>query len=166
MAILDILTCGGTFDKTYGMGAGVRDMTVAQEPAIRGILTRVAPTLDFSIIPLMAKDSLDMTDEDRATVVSACRRLGRKQLIIHGSDTCVLTAETIDRAGLGTVKTIVLTASLLPACCTGSDAEFNAGLAIGVALTAEPGIYIALRGTVFLGRQCRKDPDSGEFVSI
>ena len=40
-----------------------------------------------------------------------------------------------------------------------SDTDFNLGLAIGAALTASPGVYIAMNGLVSEWSQCVKDVD-------
>ena len=83
-------------------------------------------------------------------------------MITHGTDTLTLTAQAIGRpAG----KTIVLVGALAPARFNDSDAPFNLGMALGVAQSAPPGIYVTMNGTVFDASAVRKDRDLGAFVS-
>ena len=59
---ITILATGGTIDKFYSV-AGTMDIG---EPAAKDLLDRVITDVRFDIRPLIGKDSLDMTDEDRA----------------------------------------------------------------------------------------------------
>jgi L-asparaginase len=56
-------------------------------------------------------------------------------------------------------KTIVLTGAAQPAVMRDSDTDFNLGLAIGAALTAPPGVYVAMNGLVCDWDACLKDID-------
>ena len=110
------------------------------------------------------KDSLDMTDADRQDIVRICSssRVGSKIIITHGTDTMDLTASALLKGEIPSRRTIVLTGALRPACLSRSDAEINLGLALGVCLFAEPGIYVAMNG-VYRGNNFVKDELTGEF---
>jgi L-asparaginase len=56
-------------------------------------------------------------------------------------------------------KTIVLTGAAQPAVMRDSDTDFNLGLAVGAALTAPPGVYVAMNGLVCDWDACLKDID-------
>jgi L-asparaginase/Glu-tRNA(Gln) amidotransferase subunit D len=62
-------------------------------------------------------------------------------------------------------KTIVFTGAAQPASMKDTDADFNLGLALGAALFAKPGVYVAMNGHVFKWNKCKKD-DHGYFVAI
>ena len=65
------------------------------------------------IVPLMRKDSLELTDDDRAVIRQACVEAPESQMIItHGTDTMATTAECL-RGVEG--KTIVLTGRIFEA---------------------------------------------------
>ena len=162
-ADLIILTCGGTFDKQYGTGLGVRDLSFGSEPAITTILRKVHAYADFPIVRLMAKDSLDMTARDRATVAAMCASVPHKHILItHGTDTAKKTAKSISKKRL-VGKTVVITAAGQPAVMQGTDADFNAGFALMAALLAPPGVWIAMNATLYRWNECEKD-SSGVFV--
>jgi len=116
----------------------------------------------------MAKDSLEMTDEDRAQVRKAVAEAEEDQIIItHGTDTMVNTAKALDSASDNTKisdKTIVLTGALAPAIFKDSDAIFNVGCALAAVQTARPGIYIAMNGRIFSHDSVRKDVANNRFV--
>ena len=62
-----ILATGGTIDKFYSV-AGTLDIGA---PAAQDLLDRVITDIKFEIRPLIGKDSLDMTDADRAELAAA-----------------------------------------------------------------------------------------------
>lgn len=61
MTIL-ILTTGGSIDKTYSTAEST---FVVGEPAIEQILQEAHVQVDHDIEPLLRKDSLDITEDDR-----------------------------------------------------------------------------------------------------
>ena len=63
-------------------------------------------------------------------------------------------------------KVVVLVGALAPARFGESDASFNLGMAFAAAQLLEPGVYIAMSGTVFRADCVRKDRDKGMFVEI
>lgn len=155
---ITVLCVGGTIDKYYPSSPGTRDMQIG--PGVAPVLfARLAPTARISHLSMeLCKDSLDMTEADRADIVAKCRVCDALRIIVtHGTDTIALTAKTLAAAGLG--KTIVLTGSMAPWRVRDSDAEFNLGFALAVARTCPPGVYVALQGALFPDGCCRKGPD-------
>ena len=63
-------------------------------------------------------------------------------------------------------RTIVLTGALTPARLRQTDAVFNVGMAVAVAQTAAPGVYIAMSGQVFEAGAVRKNRAENRFESI
>jgi L-asparaginase len=158
---IQILSCGGTIDKVY---FDAKSEFEVGEPRIVEIFRRANVAFEYSIEPLMRKDSLDMKDQDRALIrsrIEASRQ--RRFLITHGTDTMPETAQIL--LGL-TEKTIVLTGSMTPARFEASDAEFNIGFAVGVLQTHEPGVYIAMNGCVFPAGHVRKNREAARFEWI
>jgi len=96
---ITILATGGTIDKFYSV-AGTMDIG---EPAAKDLLDRVITDIRFDIRPLIGKDSLDMTDEDRAELTEALNAVTNDQVLItHGTDTMPETARyLVEHADLG-----------------------------------------------------------------
>ena len=141
---LHIITTGGTIDKIYFDDKS--DFQVG-DPVIADLLHRMQVGFEFSVESTLRKDSLDMTDADRALIrrsVEQCKE--DCVLITHGTDGMVATAATLKGiAG----KKIVLTGALQPAAFHLSDAIFNVGCAIGAAQSKPPDVYVAMNGQVF-----------------
>lgn len=158
---VQILSCGGTIDKVY---FDAKSQYEVGEPQIVEIFRRANVTFDYSITSVMRKDSLEMTDTDRAKVRAAVESCPHQHLLItHGTDTMPDTAKVLaDIAD----KVIVLTGSMTPSRFEASDAEFNIGCAVGALQSSSPGVYIAMNGLVFDGTQVRKNRDAGRFEAI
>ena len=155
---ISIYTTGGTIDKVYFDAKS--DYKIGS-PQIKEILQESNVTFDYDVQEIFSKDSLDITQEDRALIVhtiaqDSCSRI----LITHGTDTMVDTAKAL-RSVSG--KTIVLVGSLSPARFKNSDAVFNIGVAIGAIQSLDPGIYITMNGYVFDATKVRKNRAENRF---
>ncbi len=153
-----IVTTGGTIDKTYFDAKS--DYEIG-ESTVPEILEESNVTLDYEVVNLLRKDSLDLTDQDRDLIRRTIEaRPERHVLVTHGTDTMVDTAKVLrDVSG----KTIVLTGSLSPARFRNSDAVFNVGLAIGAAQSLPEGVYLAMNGRIFAPDRVRKNRDRNCF---
>ena len=158
--VITILATGGTIDKFYSV-AGTLDIG---KPAAHDVLSRVLTDIRFDIRALIGKDSLDMTDEDRAELVAALNAVEYDQVLItHGTDTMSESARYIaEHADLGS-KVVVLTGAMQPAVMAHSDAGFNLGAAISALNLLEPGVYISMSGRIFPAHTVRKDHARGIF---
>lgn len=171
--MLDILllTVGGTIDKVYGSGTGVRDLEIGAPFAPSFLKGLIGPHVRITHKELMRKDSLDMTNEDRDKIFDECSsgRAARIILITHGTDTMIKTASVLALANEGAQyappRTIVLTGALQPAVMKESDAQFQLGLALSTCLIAPPEVYIAMNG-VYLWNKCRKHCKTGMFHPV
>jgi len=134
------------------------------KPAAHDVLSRVLTDIRFDIRALIGKDSLDMTDEDRAELVAALNAVEHDQVLItHGTDTMSESARYIaEHAELGS-KVVVLTGAMQPAVMAHSDAGFNFGAAISALNLLEPGVYISMSGRIFPAHTVRKDRARGIF---
>lgn len=161
MSTIRIFTVGGTIDKIY---FDAKSSYEVGPPNITEVLSNLSLNLDYEVVSLMQKDSLDMTDMDRENVRRAVSEASEKQIVItHGTDTMVDTAAVLaELPG----KTIVLTGALSPALFKNSDAMFNIGAALTAAQTKPPGVYIAMNGMVFDHDKVRKDVENNRFVAV
>jgi L-asparaginase len=155
------LTTGGTIDKVY-----FDEMSRFEvgETVVGKILRDGGVTYDFEVVPLMRKDSLQITDSDRAAVRAAVQVRDESRIIVtHGTDTMVDTARML--AGIPG-KTIVLTGALSPARFQASDAVFNIGMAVAAVQTCPPGVWIAMSGQVFPWDHVRKNRGLNRFERV
>lgn len=156
-----VVTTGGTLDKVYFDALSTYQVG---ESVVARLLAVAAVTHPVEIVEFSRKDSLDMTDEDRARLRERIAGMAARKIVVtHGTDTMTETAAAL--VGLGD-KTIVLTGALSPARFSESDAPFNLGMAFGVVQTSPPGVYIVMNGTVFAGNSVRKDRMLGRFVRV
>lgn len=160
MTDLQIFTTGGTIDKVYF--DALSEFQVGASP-LDAILSEANVSIDYTLTPLMKKDSLELTDTDRETVRDAVMTCTAKHVLItHGTDTMAKTAEALQDIG---DKTVVLTGAMQPARLRSTDAIFNVGFAIAAARMQAPGVYIAMNGRVFEAGHVRKDRGAGQFVA-
>ncbi len=138
-----VLTTGGTIDKLYFDALSQYQIA---ESTVTKLLAVARVTHGHQVEEVLRKDSLDLTEEDRARVVEHVSRASNSRIVItHGTDTMTLTARALS---VIPDKTIVLTGALAPARFSESDAAFNLGMAFAIAQTASPGIYITMNGSV------------------
>lgn len=156
-----VLTTGGTIDKAYFDALSEYQIV---ESGIPALIAEARVALPFRIVELMRKDSLELTDADRALIAAAVREAPETHIVItHGTDTMTDTAKALAPIE---GKTIVLTGALSPARFAETDAPFNLGMAFATAQVAAPGVWIAMSGQVFDGLKVRKDRAAGKFVAV
>ncbi|MEO6366205.1 MAG: asparaginase domain-containing protein [Luteimonas sp.] len=156
-----VISTGGTIDKVYFDDKS--DYQVG-DPQIGRILEELGVAFRFRVIPIIRKDSLHISSEDRVLIrATIAAQPARHVLITHGTDTMVETAGVL--AGIPD-KTIVLTGALNPAGFRGSDAEFNIGTAVGAVQSLPAGVYVAMNGRVWNPAQVRKNVAANRFEAI
>ena len=156
-----VLTTGGTIDKVYFDASSEYEIG---EPTVPHVFREAGVTLPWRLESVFRKDSLELDDDDRCQIRRHCMEAPESRILItHGTDTmCETAAFLADIVG----KTIVLTGALAPARFRVTDAIFNLGLALGAAQAMQPGVYIAMNGTVFKAGEVRKNREQGRFEAI
>jgi L-asparaginase len=159
-----ILVTGGTFDKQYNELAGSLFFRHTHLPEM---LRLGRCHVDVVVETLMMIDSLDMTADDRAYIVEACRVAEEQRIVVtHGTDTMVETAKALATAfPTGGTKTIVLTGAMIPYAFGSSDGLFNLGSAISFVQVLPAGVYVAMNGHYFTWDRVRKNRETGVFES-
>ena len=158
---LHIITTGGTIDKQYF--DALSEYQVG-ESMIARLLSVARVVQDYEICELMRKDSLELSDADRALIVQKVQDSPHKRVVItHGTDTMTETAKAL--MPMVGDKTVALAGALAPARFAESDAMFNLGMAFACVQSAPPGVYITMNGTVFGGDRVVKDREKGCFVT-
>ncbi|MBE0500862.1 MAG: asparaginase [Desulfuromonadales bacterium] len=158
---IEILTTGGTIDKVY---FDAKSSFQVGEPQILEVLREANLTIDCRIRPLLQKDSLEMTPEDRAEIRRAVAESESAQIVItHGTDTMIETG----RALLGIAgKTIVLTGAMQPARFRSSDALYNIASALTAVQLLPEGVYIVMNGRLFDPLKARKNVKENRFETV
>lgn len=155
-----IVTTGGTIDKAYFDALSAYQIG---EPVVKKLLDAANVTYPYRIIELLRKDSIELTDEDRARLKQTVAALDARRVVVtHGTDTMTESAQVL--AAIPD-KTIVLTGALSPARFSDSDATFNIGMAFAAAQTLPAGVYVAMNGRVFRGDEVKKDREQRRFVA-
>lgn len=173
MRTVTLLTTGGTIEKTYNEAAGVLENSRSVVQRMLRLL-RLEDT-SITIVQLLSKDSLHITEQERAMVVDeAAARAQQAQpgdglVILHGTDTLPHTGEALyarvtgDASG-GLRVPIVLTGAMRPFELTRSDAVQNLTEALLTARIMPPGVYFAGHGQVLTFPGVKKDRARGTFV--
>ncbi len=153
-----IITTGGTIDKIY-----FDDKSEFQvgDPQIIDVLKGANVTYEYEVIPLLRKDSLHLTDDDRRLIHDAVRSDARRRFVVtHGTDTMIQTARVLQ--GIPD-KIIVLTGSMQPAQFRVTDAVYNIASAMTAVQLLPAGVYIAMNGRIFDPGKARKNRDLNRF---
>nr|MBV6628664.1 asparaginase [Oceanococcus sp. HetDA_MAG_MS8] len=156
--MIQIFTTGGTIDKVYF--DALSEFQIGN-PQVGRVLADAGVADDYAVQSLLRKDSLELSDNDRAQLrdaVHACA--ASKVLITHGTDTMVETGLAL--SGIAG-KTIVLVGAMQPAGLRVTDAEFNIGFAWAALQTLSEGVYIAMNGRIFDPHKARKNRDAHRF---
>ena len=157
-----IVTTGGTIDKVYYDAKSDYEIGASQVPEI---LAESHANFEFDLVTLFRKDSLELTDEDRALIRRTVEEHPLDHVVItHGTDTMVDTARVLADGIEG--KSIVLTGAMIPYAFGSSDGLFNLGSALSLVQVLDPGVYIAMNGMVFTWDNVRKNRERGRFEAL
>ncbi|MCC6284561.1 MAG: asparaginase [Phycisphaerales bacterium] len=174
MRRVTIITTGGTIEKTYDDRTGSLANRASILPRMLRRL-RLEGT-SVSLVELMSKDSLVMTDQDRARIVETVRACGGDStsggddqltggiVITHGTDTLCVTGECLHRAFPSPRVPIVLTGAMRPYEMVRSDALQNLTEALFATATLPPGVYAVAHGSALRFPGLAKDRERGTFV--
>ncbi len=167
MRTVYLLTTGGTIEKMYSEQSGA---VLNSASKIGQYLKRLRlPDCNVRVVSLMNKDSLEMTAEDRAGLVSAMARLLPEEcpiVITHGTDTMVETGRYIQQAFSGLKVPVILTGAMTPLGFEGSDGLQNLTESLLAARLLPPGVFVVIHGQVFPADKVRKDREQATFVGI
>ncbi|MFH1419238.1 MAG: asparaginase domain-containing protein [Planctomycetota bacterium] len=160
-----ILTTGGTIEKTYNESDG----TLANVGSVlHNILGSLRHTeMDIRHIPVMSKDSLDMTEQDRQAILYAVKSALSQNdaaIVIHGTDTLAVTGEYL-HANLPTPeKPIILTGAIRPYEFRDTDAVQNVTEALFACRLLEPGVWVVIHSRALRFPGVVKDRDRRTFI--
>jgi len=158
---ITIITTGGTIDKIY---FDRKNEFQVGEPQIVDVLREANVTFEYDVVPLLRKDSLDLTDKDRGLVCDTIVSHQNQHFVVtHGTDTMITTARVLQQIR---GKTIVLTGAMQPARFRLTDAVFNIASAVTAVQLLPAGVYIAMNGRIFHPEHARKNEKLTRFEEI
>jgi L-asparaginase len=161
-----LLSTGGTIEKTYNESDG----TITNQRSVLDIMLAglVLRGLTIERVPVMNKDSLEMTDDDHeriAAVAGACVGSHDGLVITHGTDRLTVTGDRlVARLGETPRVPIVLTGAMRPYELRTTDALQNLIEALLAVQLAKPGVYVALHNQVLRFPGLVKDRAQMRFV--
>ncbi len=107
------------------------------------------PDLTVTQMPVMSKDSLDMTQEDRDRILQAVRgalAIHDAVLVIHGTDTLAETGEYLHENLMQLAVPVILTGAMRPYEFRDTDALQNVTESLLAGRMLTPGVYVVMHG--------------------
>ncbi len=164
-----IISTGGTIEKTYDESDG---HLKNKGPKIEHMIDRRLrlPYTDIQIFSVFAKDSLDITDEDRMLLKNfiSTKLLQKVPIVVlHGTDTMDVSAEYCDKTLISPLPVpIVFTGAIRPLGLENSDALQNVPEAILASTLLKGGVYICFHGKVHKVPGIKKNKTTKTFERI
>jgi len=167
MLKVNVITTGGTIEKVYSEQTSTVENLDNQIDRYLGRLR--LPDCDVRVVPLMNKDSLEMTDGDRSAILGLIEQMLSERspfVITHGTDTMVQTGHYLKQALAELKVPIVLTGAMTPLRFEGSDGLQNLTESLFAVRLLGPGIYVVMHNQAFPIDRVRKDRETSRFVWI
>ena len=162
-----ILTTGGTIEKTYNESDGTLANVGSVLHCILGSLRH--HELDIRHIPVMSKDSLDVDDTDRQTILYAIKAAMPQNdavIVIHGTDTLAATGEYLQANLPDIEKPIILTDAMRPYEFRDTDAVQNVTEALFACGLLGPGVWVVMHSRALRFPGVGKDRERMTFVRL
>jgi L-asparaginase len=167
MTVIYVVTTGGTIEKAYSEQTG---FVTNLNNKIQGYLQLLRlPDSEVNVVPLLNKDSLEMTDADRELILATVRGLLNEKapiIITHGTDTMVQTGLSLKKALPDIKVPVVLTGAMAPLGFEASDGLQNLTESLFAVRLLSPGIFVVMHNQAFSIDCVRKDKELGMFVTI
>jgi L-asparaginase len=165
MKAVYVLTTGGTIEKVYSENTGsVGNVDSKIDRYLRLLRLR---DCEVNVVPLINKDSLEMTDQDRVLILGMVRAILKENapiVITHGTDTMVQTGLYLQQALPELTVPIMLTGAMTPLGFEGSDGLQNLTESLIAVQLVRAGVYVVMHNQVFPVHRVRKDRSLGRFV--
>jgi L-asparaginase len=159
-----LISTGGTIEKTYDEFEGVLSNHVS---VLEIMISKLKlGGVELHRVPLMNKDSLDMTPEDHGLIASTTAEKAREYeavIIVHGTDRLASTGHLIHEQNPDPGIPIILTGAMRPYVMRTTDALQNLTEAFLAAQLAQPGVYVAMHNKLLRFPGVVKDREHGTF---
>lgn len=165
MKRIAIISTGGTIEKTYDELNGVMSNRVSVLDVM--LATLLHPNLELVRVPLMNKDSLEMTDGDHTLIARTALAMAEAHdgvIIVHGTDRLANTGERCVELNNNPRVPIVLTGAMRPYAMRNTDAIQNLTESLLAVQILAGGVYVVMQNSVLKFPGVVKDRDQGRFV--
>lgn len=160
-----LISTGGTIEKTYDELHGVLDN---QESVLDVMLAGLRlGGVDIVRVPLLNKDSLDMTVRDHELIARTAGSLSEAHhgvVIVHGTDRLQVTGERMVALMPEPRVPIVFTGAMRPYMLRNTDALQNLTEALLAVQILQPGIYCVIHNRALQFPGVVKSKERGTFV--
>ncbi len=161
-----LISTGGTIEKTYDSLSGV----LANQVSVLDVMLTQLQTegVELVRVPLMNKDSLDMSEVDHTLIANTALSMGEAHdgvVVVHGTDRLAVTGERIHEVSGGRPPVpVVLTGAMQPYALRTTDAIQNLTEALLAVQLVSPGVYVAMHNKVLAFPGVVKDTEAGTFT--
>jgi L-asparaginase len=159
-----LISTGGTIEKTYDELSGVLANRVSVLDYMLGTLQLRG--VEIVRVPLMNKDSLEMTAADHTLIARTAQSMAEVHegvVIVHGTDRLARSGERIVEVVGRPRVPIVLTGAMRPYEMRNTDATQNLTEALLAVQLLEGGVYVVMHNQVLQFPGVVKDPEHGTF---
>lgn len=160
-----LISTGGTIEKTYDELMGVLDNRASVLDVV--LATLQLQGVEIVRVPLMNKDSLEMTQQDHDLIARTAGSMAETHdgvVVVHGTDRLAVTGERICALLRQPLVPIVLTGAMRPYVMRNTDASQNLTEALLAVQILPAGVYVAMHNRVLQFPGVVKDKDRGTFV--
>jgi L-asparaginase len=160
-----IISTGGTIEKTYDELAGVLSNRISVLDVM--LATLQLHGVDIVRVPLMNKDSLEMTPKDHELIARTAGAMAEAHdgvVVVHGTDRLANSGDKTYELNPNPPVPIVFTGAMRPYELRSTDALQNLTEALLAVQLVPPGVYAAMHNRVLAFPGVVKDREHGTFV--
>jgi L-asparaginase len=160
-----LISTGGTIEKTYDEYEGILANGTSVLQMVLGSLQ--LDGTEITLVPLMDKDSRDMSDEDHETIAKEVGKYAKTHdgvIVVHGTDTLSITGDGIVEMFPDISVPCVITGAMRPWIMRNTDALQNLVESFSVVKLLKPGVYVAMHNRVLQFPGIVKDTKQLRFV--
>ena len=162
---VEIISTGGTIEKTYDEVDGT---LVNRSGVLDSMLNKlVLNGVILSRVPLMNKDSLDMTPDDFKLIAEQSVRSARAAdgvIVVHGTDRLANSGQHVFARVDELEAPVVFTGAMRPFAMHNTDALQNLTEALLAVQLLPVGVFVAMHNRVLAFPRVKKDHDLRTFV--
>ena len=163
--VIALISTGGTIEKTYDVLDGVLSNRVSVLDVMLAGLELGG--VDVVRVPLMNKDSLDMTERDHKLIARTAAAMAEAHdgvVVVHGTDRLSVSGETTHQSFPDLPVPVIFTGAMRPYELRTTDAIQNLTESLLAVQFLPPGVYAVLQNQVLRFPGVRKDNKRGVFV--
>lgn len=160
-----LISTGGTIEKTYDELSGV----LANQVSVLDVMLASLELRGVEVqrVPLMNKDSLEMSAGDHTLIAETAAKLARETngvIVVHGTDRLAVSGERVVELVGTPASPVVFTGAMRPYELRSTDALQNLTEALLAVQLMPPGVYVAMHNQVLQFPGVMKDRNAGTFV--